>query len=829
MTMKRKAAITTLAASMMLSTFAGLPLSQGGLLSKLGVANVALATPADSSSLLNQLIGLRSELERDTDGITAVQDVAAYVQSNMSALPTDKQRELTNEIWSKVNAKAPGLDYSAVFQLINSFDLFFNGSADEISAIIDNPDYRAALDELFVSVGLPGIDEPAGLKKSDVISFQQAVLQALRNNKSEIVSAMSAAFAGGTVDKEAIINQINTIVTRDVLSQNLLISQLLNKYGITLGDLNVVQNRIAGYIEAQTGGEVKAKNARTAIESAAVRYLLNGNIQYAKDSTSTAFAEKPTLTVLGVKVPAGFLSWSAASNSGISFNGTAFVLTGSTAATAQVKARDTKFGLLLYISKVDVSLTPDTGGNSGGGGNNGGGGNSGGSTPAPAGGGGGAPSTPTSPAQQAMEELNKLKDQLAGASEEKKQEIFKQAQAQAEQAIKSLATLDLKSLIKVENGTAKPTLNVTDLVNKLKDIAAQAKALNDQLKALNPDAKEVKLQLTLDFGTIDAKSTEIPLPKDLISAAIANGVGTIAIAMNGLTLGVSPSEFNADTTLKVTKQDATVATSVTQLPVASGVYEFEFDSNGSKVDSFNTPVTVSIPVPNGSQFDTELLTLAKIVDGKLEFYGGNYANGTLNGKRSSFSTYTVVENKVSFNDTASVKAWAGRQIQVAAAKGILEGRGEQTFDPNGLVTRAEFAKMIVKTFSLENAKATENFDDVADADWFKVYVASAVKSGIVNGKEAGKFDPNGQITRAEMAVMASRALALKGITLNADKANEALKGFVDADTINDSLKNGVALAASEGIIVGEDGNAFNPNANSTRAQAAVVIYRLLNK
>lgn len=299
--------------------------------------------------------------------------------------------------------------------------------------------------------------------------------------------------------------------------------------------------------------------------------------------------------------------------------------------------------------------------------------------------------------------------------------------------------------------------------------------------------------------------------------------------MNGLSLVVSPAEFGADTTLKVTNQDTSVATSVTQLPVASGVYEFEFASGGSKVTSFNKPVEVTIPVPNSDKFDTELLSLAKIVDGKLEFYGGSYANGAFKGVRNSFSTYTVVENQVSFEDTASVKAWAGRQIQVAAAKGILEGRAENAFDPNGFVTRAEFAKMIVKTFALENGNATENFDDVNDTDWYKVYVASAVKNGIVNGKEAGKFDPNGKITRAEMAVMSSRALSLKGVSITPTKVDEALKGFTDSNEINSSLKNGVALAASEGIIIGEEGNVFNPNANSTRAQAAVVIYRLLNK
>lgn len=813
MTMKKKLTVTTLAASMMFASIAGLPLSEKGLAGKLGLS----VSVASANTYLDQFAAVQAELTRDAAGLASVNATKQYLKDHPI---TDKeiQKDLTQEVWNRIKDNAPTLEYSAVVQLINGLELFYGDSGATIDVLIQDQDNRDALNLLFTSVDLPGIDEPDGLKKSDIVAFQQAALDALNNKKEVLMAKVAVVLAGGEVDSEVIKSEINEIVTKDVLEAHseLLISQLLNKYGITLGDLNAVQNRIANYIDAQSG-LTNAKDARRALESAGLRYLLKDRIKYAKSNGSTSAVEFPSLNVTYNKqdypLPPSLLKWNTV-GSGIKYDETAkaFVLTGTTAASAHVEVRDSKFGLLLYISEGAITLTPA-------------------STPTgptgPSGPGGGGPITP--PENPVNQELDKLNDQLKDATEEKKQEIFKEAQTKVENAIKELATLDLKSLITVQGDTAKPQLNVTELVSKLKDIAAQAKALNDQLKALNPDAKEAKIQLTLDFGAINAKTTEIPLAKDLLAAAIANGVDSIAISMNGLSLAVSPSEFGADTTLKVTNQEKTVATSVTQLPVASGVYEFEFTSGGNKVESFNKPVEVTIPVPNGSEFDTELLSLAKIVDGKLEFYGGTYGNGSFKGLRSSFSTYTVVENKVSFEDTASVKAWAGRQIQVAAAKGILEGRAEQTFDPNGFVTRAEFAKMIVKTFSLENANATESFDDVNDSDWYKVYVASAVKNGIVNGKEAGKFDPNGQITRAEMAVMSSRALSLKGVSIAPAKVEEALKGFTDVKDINSSLTTGVALAASEGIIVGEEGNVFNPNANSTRAQAAVVIYRLLNK
>jgi hypothetical protein len=794
MTMKKKLTVTTMAASILFASLAGLPLSEKGFANKLGItAGVASAAEL---SIQDKLVGLRKELAKDVDGLQAVSDTSTAI--NNYHFNSGDMATILGDVWTNIDNEVD-INIEPIFELLNNLDLFYDNSGEAIDALLNDSDIKAAIDTIFLN-----IPEGRSLTKADVIAFQEAALQALtlEENKNTLLESVGTAFLLGGTSSD-IKKALNDIVNNDVLTQNLLISKFLNYYHITLSDLNAVQNRVASKIGAQ------AITARTAIESAGIRYVLKGDFLL-EDGDSSAETYEPKLSIFNLPLNP-FLIWSKQSVTNAKFESGKLILNGASSGSGVIQAHDSKFGLLLYISPTlivgntdddDEDVVPPV--------NN---------TIIP----------PTDSTGEALKDLNNLKDQLKDASEDKKNEIFKQAQEAVQNAIKELATLDLSALIKVDGDTAKPTLNVTELANKMKEIAAKAKELNDQLKQLNPNAKEEKIQLNLDFGTISAKTTEIPLGKALLDAAIANGVSTVAISMNGLTLGVSPSEFGADTTLKVTNQDSKVATNATQLPVAAGVYEFEFTSGGSQISNFNTPVEVTIPVPNGSKFDTELLSLAKIVDGKLEFYGGSYEGGVLNALRTGFSTYTVVENKVEFGDTASVKAWAGRQIQVAASKGILEGRAEKAFDPNGLVTRAEFAKMIVKTFSLENASATESFSDVNDSDWYKVYVASAVKNGIVNGKEAGKFDPNGNITRAEMAVMSSRALALKGVSLSPAKVEEALKGFTDASAINSSLKDGVALAASEGIVIGEEGNTFNPNANSTRAQAAVVIYRLLNK
>lgn len=805
MTMKKKLTVTTLAASIMFASIAGLPLSEQGLANKLGIT----AGVASASEVQDTLKGLHDELARDTQGFAdakATRDnIAAHTFTDV------EMKAILGPVWTKVaakvNAKHLTVDVSSVFALFNSLDLFYDGSGAAIEDLINNADVRTAVNTLFEAVELPIIGQAGGLSKESIIEFQDKVIEALKSGSNQTTLKLGVLDAFATKSLDSIVAAMNTVVRNDVLTKDLPLSNFLSLYDIDLEDLNEIQENVTNYFELNNPAQgTQAKLASKAVISAGLRNVLADKIIYTPGITTSTSVAPGSLSILGVPT-SSFIEWSLHSGTGVKYEGGKLVLDGANFGSGIIQARDSEFGLLLYISPtITLPKTDET---------------------VTTGGGGGGPVN--SADLEAAKELNDLKAQLEGASEEKKQEIFRKAQEAVANAIKELATLDLSAQIKVEGDTAKPALNVTELANKLKEIAAKAKTLNDQLKQLNPNATNEKIELKLDFGTISAKTTEIPLGKSLLDAAIANGVKTVAISMNGLSLGVSPNEFGADTSLKVTSQDSKVATSATQLPVAAGVYEFEFTSGGTNISNFNTPVEVTIPVPNGSKYDTELLSLAKIVDGKLEFYGGSYEDGVLNALRTGFSTYTVVENKVEFGDTASVKAWAGRQIQVAASKGILEGRADQSFVPNGQVTRAEFAKMIVKTFSLESATATENFADVNDSDWFKVYVASAVKNGIVNGKEEGKFDPNGNITRAEMAVMSARALALKGISLSPAKVDEALKGFTDANAINASLKAGVALAANEGIVIGEEGDVFNPNANSTRAQAAVVIYRLLNK
>lgn len=385
-----------------------------------------------------------------------------------------------------------------------------------------------------------------------------------------------------------------------------------------------------------------------------------------------------------------------------------------------------------------------------------------------------------------------------------------------DQKLAAAATYDVSKLVQVVDGKATVKLVDTDTINALANLAAAAKAAGKEGTALT---------LTLNLGTITAPTVEVPLSKAIVEAAKTNGIANIAVTFNGVTVTIPVSQFSTAIALTVTTAKPEVVTSVTQLKLASDVYEFGLSVDGVATSTFKQPITIKLPLKNTEGLDKELLSVAKLVYGSLQFQGGVLVGEFIVEPRDTFSSYAVLENKVNFTDIANVQAWAGKQIQVVAAKGAIEGVGEGKFAPKSNVTRAEFAKMLIRALNLENNSAVQSFSDVSGAAWYAPYVAVAAEKGIITGRSADKFDPNATITRAEMATMISRAV--KSMNPAATTNVTAISQFSDAAKISASLRDGVAFAADHNLVIGNAGK-FNPNDTATRAEAAVIIYRTIN-
>ena len=174
--------------------------------------------------------------------------------------------------------------------------------------------------------------------------------------------------------------------------------------------------------------------------------------------------------------------------------------------------------------------------------------------------------------------------------------------------------------------------------------------------------------------------------------------------------------------------------------------------------------------------------------------------------------------------------WAYDNIMWMFQRNIIEGVGNGCFKPNGTVTRAEFAKMMVNTLDLQKySPETPSFLDVKKNSWEYPYVESAKQYLTGFRTDAGDyFKPSQNAVREDMAVALVKALGYQNETPD----ESILNTFADAGKISPNLRKYVALSVEHGLIEGKTGSGqpvFDPQGNLTRAEAATLLYRAFQK
>ncbi len=176
-------------------------------------------------------------------------------------------------------------------------------------------------------------------------------------------------------------------------------------------------------------------------------------------------------------------------------------------------------------------------------------------------------------------------------------------------------------------------------------------------------------------------------------------------------------------------------------------------------------------------------------------------------------------------------AWYKNEVSTLVEKGYISGRGDGRFEPEENITRCEIAKLVTLIAALTATGETGEFSDVADGHWAYDYIKAAADNGIVLGVGDGKFAPDVNITRQDLAVMISRVIAVKAEA--AEAADEEIKeeeiklGFKDADKASDYAVSAIAELVELKIINGYEDNTFRPENYVTRAEAAKLLCGLL--
>lgn len=167
-------------------------------------------------------------------------------------------------------------------------------------------------------------------------------------------------------------------------------------------------------------------------------------------------------------------------------------------------------------------------------------------------------------------------------------------------------------------------------------------------------------------------------------------------------------------------------------------------------------------------------------------------------------------------------------IEALAAREILNGMDNGLFCPARTMTRAQFATAIVGCLGLQPQKGN-TFADVPVTAWYAEPVETAAAWGIVSGRSAEQFDPEGTISRQEAAVMVTRAAKLCGLDtgMTPETVREILSRFGDAHETAPWAGESLAFCCREGIL--DDAvSEIHGEEPVRRCEIARMLYRLLN-
>ena len=186
-----------------------------------------------------------------------------------------------------------------------------------------------------------------------------------------------------------------------------------------------------------------------------------------------------------------------------------------------------------------------------------------------------------------------------------------------------------------------------------------------------------------------------------------------------------------------------------------------------------------------------------------------------------------------FRDMPAPGTWAHAGLDYCIYSGYINGLSATTVDPSGTCTRAQLVCIlyriqgepkVVEGYELDKLRAP--FDDVPRGQWYTNAILWAKLTRIVNGTSATTFDPNGQITREQLAAILYRYTAKYAPDATGNAAS--LADYPDAGSVSAYARDAMAWAVGNGLIKGlphDKTDYLEPGGSTTRAQVATILMR----
>ena len=166
--------------------------------------------------------------------------------------------------------------------------------------------------------------------------------------------------------------------------------------------------------------------------------------------------------------------------------------------------------------------------------------------------------------------------------------------------------------------------------------------------------------------------------------------------------------------------------------------------------------------------------------------------------------------------------WYHEAVDYAVKHALFNGMSETAFAPNDPMTRAMLVTVLWR-YAGQPEEGGNVFADVKNGQWYTKAVAWAAENGVVNGVGGGRFDPNGRITREQLAAILYRYTGSKGCDVS--KTGD-LNAFPDGAEVSVWAKTACSWAVAEALINGSDGS-LDPQGSATRAQVATILMRFI--
>lgn len=177
--------------------------------------------------------------------------------------------------------------------------------------------------------------------------------------------------------------------------------------------------------------------------------------------------------------------------------------------------------------------------------------------------------------------------------------------------------------------------------------------------------------------------------------------------------------------------------------------------------------------------------------------------------------------------------WAASQIDELSDKGVIVGYPDGTFKPDDNVSRAEFASMAIKALGQEHTSVAQpvNFTDIEAGFWAYDSIQRALYFDLISCPAEGEpFRPDDTVTREESMTVAVNALTTEQIS--PEKAKEVLAKYADLNTISESflIPAGKSEILDMIVVIPSDKKAsLEPERPATRAEVAAILYNMMEQ